>query len=70
MLSTMKIIVNRLRQTPVSTTIRHVLLDPDIFIDPDKFIPERWLVDGKKNTELDKYFVPFSAGQRMCLGYE
>ncbi|KAF5357171.1 hypothetical protein D9756_006863 [Leucocoprinus leucothites] len=38
----------------------------DLFINPLKFDPDRWL-DGH-SKELDNYLVPFSKGPRMCLG--
>jgi len=40
--------------------------DPNIFPEPQKYIPERWLgEDGKK---LQPYFLAFSAGARGCIG--
>ncbi len=51
-------------QTPVSMTIYDVLHDPDFYIDPYKFSPERWLED----PQLDRYFVAFGRGTRMCQG--
>jgi cytochrome P450 len=38
----------------------------EIFENPAKFDPNRWLEDESK--ELEKYLVAFSAGPRMCLG--
>ncbi|TKA26013.1 hypothetical protein B0A50_05525 [Salinomyces thailandicus] len=38
----------------------------DIFPEPDKYIPDRWLGDGGK--ELGSYFLAFSAGARGCIG--
>jgi cytochrome P450 len=52
------------RNTPVSMTNVDVLMNKDIYPDPDKFIPERWIND----PGLDRYFVPFGKGSRMCLG--
>ncbi|KAF8897381.1 cytochrome P450 [Infundibulicybe gibba] len=40
--------------------------DPKVFLEPEIFIPERWL--GQNRRELETYFVPFSRGPRMCLG--
>ncbi|KAK0189785.1 cytochrome P450 [Armillaria mellea] len=54
--------------TTVSIGITFVHANPDVFHDPDQFIPERWFVDDIKEIEA-KYFVPFSKGPRMCLGH-
>lgn len=43
-----------------------VHLNSTIFPDPEKFIPERWLGEGK--GQLDQYLVAFSKGPRTCLG--
>ncbi|KXN82241.1 Trichodiene oxygenase [Leucoagaricus sp. SymC.cos] len=40
--------------------------NPDIFVNPMKFDPERWL--SPQSRELDNHLVPFSKGPRMCLG--
>lgn len=40
--------------------------DPAIFPEPEKFVPERWLKEEAK--EVQKYFIPFSAGARGCIG--
>ncbi|KAF2115780.1 putative P450 monooxygenase [Lophiotrema nucula] len=52
--------------TPVgmSSWLNH--LDPTVFHDPDKFIPERWLEPDA--DRLKKYLVNFAKGTRMCLG--
>jgi cytochrome P450 len=41
-------------------------LDPEVYPEPHKFLPERWL--GKYNPLMDRNFVPFSKGSRDCLG--
>ncbi|KAL9620050.1 MAG: hypothetical protein Q9160_005428 [Pyrenula sp. 1 TL-2023] len=56
--------------TPVSLTIHDVLMDPSIFSEPEEFRPGRWIDGDHINAELNKYFVPFSKGLRMCLGIE
>ncbi|KAJ3521435.1 hypothetical protein NMY22_g12318 [Coprinellus aureogranulatus] len=48
----------------MSQTFMH--LNPNLFPEPNKFDPERWLKDG--STELLNYLVPFSKGQRQCIG--
>ncbi|KAL8963661.1 MAG: hypothetical protein Q9193_000105 [Seirophora villosa] len=55
--------------TPISMTLRDVLLDPTIFKDPLHFRPERWL--SSNTSELDRInqaYVPFGRGSRMCVG--
>lgn len=55
---------------------RSILQDDGFFQEPMVFRPERWLVaegDGeattlKRKRELEKYFVAFGKGGRMCLG--
>lgn len=41
----------------------------DIFPDPDKFDPSRWL-DPKVSAELERYLVAFSKGSRACVGMQ
>lgn len=42
--------------------------DSNLWFEPEKFHPERWLGDEKfKNDRLDA-FEPFSVGQRGCSG--
>lgn len=42
------------------------------FVEPDSFIPERWVTDGTRDPkfEADNHdvFRPFSVGPRNCLG--
>uniref|UniRef100_A0A8W8IX58 Uncharacterized protein n=2 Tax=Magallana gigas TaxID=29159 RepID=A0A8W8IX58_MAGGI len=46
-----------------------VLTDPDIFPEPSKFKPERFLDDsGKCTGEQKEKLIPFSTGRRVCLG--
>lgn len=52
--------------TAVSVTIRVINDNPDIFPDPSRFIPERWLGEGGK--KLEKWNVSFSQGTRRCIG--
>lgn len=52
------------RNTPVSMTNVDILMNKDIYPEPERFIPERWI----DNPGLDPYFVPFGKGSRMCLG--
>ena len=41
--------------------------DPDLWKDPEKFIPERFL-DERGNFISSNYVIPFSVGPRHCLG--
>ncbi|MEV6056692.1 cytochrome P450 [Streptomyces sp. NPDC052107] len=43
--------------------------DPTSFPDPERFDPDRWL-PGKPTTEQRRALMPFSAGNRKCLGDE
>jgi cytochrome P450 len=43
--------------------------DPRYFSNPESFIPERWLRDGKSvETCVRKAFLGFGHGPRECLG--
>ncbi|KAL8722842.1 MAG: hypothetical protein Q9225_000729 [Loekoesia sp. 1 TL-2023] len=55
-------------QTPISMTLRDVLLDPTIFADPNDFKPERWLTDNPDLERINQAYVPFGRGSRMCVG--
>ncbi|KAF9873291.1 CND5p [Colletotrichum karsti] len=50
--------------TSVSSSVRSVHDNPDVFPDPAQFIPERWL----GNNNLDHYLVVFGKGSRACIG--
>ena len=55
--------------TSVGMSIRFMHYNPDIFAEPLKFDPGRWL-QGEKSEHLKKFLVPFSRGARVCLGKE
>lgn len=42
----------------------YIDLNADIYPEPFKFLPERWLV----NPPAEKWFLPFSKGSRSCIG--
>jgi cytochrome P450 len=49
------------------------LRDARIWDRPTEFLPERWLGEqplALNGKPLNKYFVPFHSGPRMCLGKE
>ncbi|KAF2665445.1 cytochrome P450 [Microthyrium microscopicum] len=51
--------------TPISQTTYFISMDPEIFPEPEKFKPERWL---NKEKRLDRYLTSFSKGSRGCVG--
>ncbi|KAL8942538.1 MAG: hypothetical protein Q9211_001349 [Gyalolechia sp. 1 TL-2023] len=55
-------------KTSVSMSTYFTHMDPDLFPNPNEFIPERWLSPEAK--ALSKYVSPFSKGPRICLGIE
>lgn len=54
------------RNTPVGMSIYYMHTNPDVWPEPLKFMPERWL--GHYNPQMDRHFVPFTKGSRSCLG--
>lgn len=50
-------------------TSHFIHLDPELFPQPLKFLPERWL-EGGVNEHSRKYVVPFSKGSRACIGIQ
>jgi cytochrome P450 len=40
----------------------------DIFPDPFKFDPTRWLMTDGGTPEMKEAYMPFSRGSRMCIG--
>ena len=49
--------------TMVMYNIHKFHTDPDYWVDPESFSPERFL-DGKKKEQ----FVPYGMGKRICMG--
>jgi cytochrome P450 len=47
-------------------SIRNLHLDPEVFPEPEKFQPERWL--GEHDVRMHKYLAPFQKGSRDCVG--
>jgi cytochrome P450 len=54
----------------VSASTHLVHMNPSIFPEPEKFMPERWLDDTPGRFKLEKYLVAFSSGGRDCVGRE
>ncbi|KAH8600807.1 putative cytochrome P450 [Bisporella sp. PMI_857] len=53
---------------PVSMSYYFMHYDTDIFPEPTKFVPERWIKGEKEERRLETYLVPFSKGTRNCAG--
>ena len=43
-------------------------MNPDLWEAPEDFRPERFLTADGRRVQKPKHFMPFGAGQRMCLG--
>lgn len=56
-------------KTIISTTQNDINFSPDIFPEPESFVPERWL-DKEEFKRLSKYMNPFGRGTRSCIGLE
>ncbi|KAF5379295.1 hypothetical protein D9757_007640 [Collybiopsis confluens] len=59
--------------TNVGISATFVHLNPELFPDPAKFKPERWLdraprVENTTEINSDRYLVSFSRGPRACVG--
>ncbi|KAG7092861.1 hypothetical protein E1B28_009174 [Marasmius oreades] len=57
-------------QVPPGTSVAightFVHMNPDIYPEPDRFYPERWMKDD--HHALERFLVSFSKGPRSCLG--
>jgi cytochrome P450 len=53
--------------TRVGMTMLLMHLDENLYPDPKKFDPERWM-DMESRKEAVKTYAPFSRGTRICLG--
>lgn len=54
-------------------TIHKTTHAASVFGDPEAFRPERWLADENAKNDvrtLDKAYVPFGRGSRMCPGQQ
>jgi cytochrome P450 len=46
-------------------------LDEKFFLDPDSFVPDRWLQsDEQQLAAINRLFMPFAHGRRGCLGMQ
>ena len=57
-----------LQQTPVSQCNYFVHNDEAIFPNPEEYDPDRWIRAAQEGFRLDRYFVSFGKGSRMCVG--
>ena len=46
--------------------------DPRVFPDPEKFDPDRWMIDheSEQYKEMNRRMWAFSSGGRMCIGLQ
>lgn len=56
------------RDTPIGMTSMIHHWNEELFPEPEKFIPMRWLNDGKPNLKLSKMLIAFGKGTRVCVG--
>lgn len=56
----------RLARQPPSSIFLSMHTDPEVYPEPFKFIPERWL--GDYDPKMNRNWVPFTRGSRNCLG--
>ncbi|KAI0399650.1 putative cytochrome P450 [Xylaria palmicola] len=54
------------KNTPVGMSVCHMHMDADVYPEPYKFDPERWI--GDIDPRINRNFVPFVKGSRNCLG--
>ena len=47
---------------------RAILRDEEMYPDPERFDPERWLKDGKLNPDIREPDASFGGGRRLCPG--
>lgn len=52
--------------THIVPLIHRMNMDPDIYMEPEQFRPERFIRDGK--FTITDTFMQFGIGQRMCIG--
>ncbi|XP_066260032.1 probable cytochrome P450 303a1 [Euwallacea similis] len=55
------------KDTLVAANYHGSMMGPNCgFTDPDKFDPERYIIDGK--VTIPEHFIPFGIGKRRCMG--
>lgn len=56
--------------TNVMVNIYKLLHDPKVWVEPHRFVPDRFLASSVISNEMEKCFLPFGAGRRVCAGME
>ncbi|KAL2840127.1 cytochrome P450 [Aspergillus pseudodeflectus] len=56
------------REVNVCTSPWYFHYNKDVFPDPTRYNPYRWLVEGEQKKTMLSYFQPFSKGRRQCIG--
>ncbi|TRY69986.1 hypothetical protein TCAL_10020 [Tigriopus californicus] len=56
------------KNTQVIPLLHSVHMNPDVWDEPEAFRPERFLSEDGSQVIKPSSFMPFSVGQRMCLG--
>jgi cytochrome P450 len=56
--------------TAVSCQSYSLHRNPNVFPDPYKFNPDRWLAGDAEVAMMRRWWWPFSSGGRMCLGMQ
>ena len=54
----------------VGMTQRDILYNAELYPDPKRFDPGRWLKGAESKELFDKYHVSFSRGARRCIGMQ
>lgn len=52
----------------INVDIQALHYRPDLWHDPEKFIPERFAEGGEHESHEGITYAPFSQGGRICLG--
>lgn len=46
------------------------LHDPEVFPEPDRLLPERWLDENSSANQNPKNYLVFGSGPHKCIGVE